>query len=90
MPPELIFFAVIIFFSVIDSIARSRKKQQQAAMTAQPETQAEWQLEPEHPTYDADPSYDDAEEEDVPGEPLPRYAEPHGAQERGGGRGAGR
>ena len=63
---ELIFFAVIIFFSIIESIARSRKKRKAGGVPAEVERDEveqrfEWaQRAPaELPTYDADPSYDD-------------------------------
>jgi hypothetical protein len=69
---ELIFFAVIIFFSIIESIARSRKKRAGGS----PQIPDEWEPEPagrewQPPTrdvptrtttsYDADLSYDDLE-----------------------------
>src|SRR5688572_2097562 len=69
---ELIFFAVIIFFSIVESIARSRKKRMGQPM---PEEQpAEWQWEEpeqprrrEMPSYDTPPSYDaDASFDDAP------------------------
>lgn len=77
---ELIFFAVIIFFSIIESIARSRKKR-----SGQPQIPQEWEAEEpgrewrpeqqrqewtERPrdttvaTYDAEPSYDELEVEE--------------------------
>lgn len=61
---ELIFFAVIIFFSIVESIARSRKaKRKQAEGGGEPDPTGmdfEWaQNEPELPTYDSEPSYDD-------------------------------
>ena len=70
MPEELIFFAVIIFFSIIDSIARSRKarKKAQSGENADLPPPEEWS--PDFPTsdlqtYDADSSYDDAEGRDA-------------------------
>ena len=85
---ELIFFAVIIFFSIIESIARKRKQQ-----SGQPQLPEEWEPEepqPEWrpdrqrqewrpqgrapasrpspmPTYDAEPSYDEIEPDEVAG-----------------------
>ncbi len=69
---ELIFFAVIIFFSIIESIARSRKqKQKQGEGGGEPLPKlpdpSEWARQlpdlgtsaPELPTYDEEPSYDD-------------------------------
>lgn len=74
---ELIFFAVIIFFSIIESIARSRKKRSgppQIPEEWEPEEPREWRPErartewrTERPretattTYDSDPSYDDVD-----------------------------
>lgn len=63
---EFIFFAVIIFFSIIESIARSRKQKRAGELPegSHPEmpVPAEWETKLpdfELPTYDADPSYDD-------------------------------
>ena len=78
----LIFFAVIIFFSIIDSIARSRKKK---AAAIAPEIPAEGEWEPERdvrsrelPSFDAEPSYRDDRDggDDVPSEPLTRRTQP--------------
>ena len=74
----LIFFAVIIFFSIIESISRSRKAQQkrEGETPAEPEL-FEWAQTPrpqaDLPTYDEDHSYEDAEEadDDEPQEPAP-------------------
>jgi hypothetical protein len=60
---QLIFLAVIVVFSIIDSIARTKKKrQQQSGGSGQdtPRVPEEWQWEDDVPSYDADPSYDDA------------------------------
>ena len=67
---ELIFFAVIIFFSIIESIARCRKKMRQGAEAPDESfplpDPSEWETKlpdlekrSELPTYDEDPSYDD-------------------------------
>lgn len=66
---ELIFFAVIIFFSIIESIARSRKQRKGGGTIEESPTEdqdpAEWEFEwapespAELPTYDQEPSYDD-------------------------------
>lgn len=62
---QLIFFGVIIFFSILESIARSRRakrqKEQGEAPPADDRYEFEWaQKSPEElPTYDDDPSYDD-------------------------------
>ncbi len=63
---ELIFFAVIIVFSIIESIARSRKRKAGGPL---PDVPPEWESEQtgqrrrppkaEMPSYDADPSFDD-------------------------------
>ena len=89
---ELIFFAVIIFFSIIESIARSRKKQQ----GGRPQIPEEWEVEeptpgwrPQRPvetttaTYDADASYDEIELDEAPDsrETLPEYSRPQGTSE---------
>jgi hypothetical protein len=60
MPEELIFFAVIIFFSIIDAISRRRKARQKAQSGESPELPPpeEW-MPDDLPSYDADPSYDD-------------------------------
>ena len=60
---ELIFFGVIIFFSILESIARSRRARRgEEAGGELPELPdpGEWEPElPELPTYDAEPSYDE-------------------------------
>lgn len=61
---ELIFFAVIIFFSIVESIARSRKAKRGEGSTGAerpdfPESDSRVESLPEVPTYDRDPSYDD-------------------------------
>lgn len=66
---ELIFFAVIIFFSIIESIARSRKQKkgggtiEEGPTTYQDPGEAEFEWAEESstdlPTYDQDPSYDE-------------------------------
>ncbi len=74
---ELIFFAVIIFFSILESIARSRKAKKGGEAEGPLPDSGEWEvrlpdLEPGRPTrhggegletYDDDPSYDDMLEE---------------------------
>lgn len=71
---ELIFFAVIIFFTILESIARSRKEKQGGGIEDEAPTRTgQWDEPPESergegarrhggdrlPTYDQDPSYDD-------------------------------
>lgn len=64
---ELIFFAVIIVFSILESIARSRKKR--AGMQQIPNDG-----EPDRP-------YDDLDADDAAdsSRPIPRYSEPYGS-----------
>ena len=58
---QLIFFAVIIVFSIVESVARSRQKKRGPQA---PQVPPEWQWEPEkaelpnRPTYDAEPTFD--------------------------------
>jgi hypothetical protein len=86
---ELIFFAIIIIFSIIDSIARSRKKKQtqETQRTGEPtssspspsSTHAGWEEE-DVETYDADLSYDDLQEEyGSAGKTLPGYSQRYGS-----------
>ena len=75
---ELIFFGVIIAFSILDSIVRGKKKGQKGTDGIPiPEAQA-WEpaeVEAYQPTYDEEPSYDD--ERRVSGlEANRQYAEP--------------
>lgn len=83
---ELIFFGILIAFSILDAIARKKKRQQGGG--ARIPTPEEWEedewVDDDLPTYDADPSYDDGTEDPdgIPGEPLPRYAKPYGAGRR--------
>jgi hypothetical protein len=63
---QLIFVAVIVFFSVIDAIAKSRKAKQGGTAPSLPEgmEDAPWEgqtagAEDELPAYDHDPSYDE-------------------------------
>ncbi|MDE3001952.1 MAG: hypothetical protein OXU33_06935 [Gemmatimonadota bacterium] len=83
---ELIFFAVIIFFSIIESIARSRKAKSGGGPVEEvptgDRTPGEWEFEWEQtspadlPTYDDDPSYDDeATRSGSPPPPAPRGIE---------------
>jgi len=90
---ELIFFAVIIFFSIIESIARSRKKKA-GGPTQLPEEwppeepQRDWRSETATTTtatYDAEPSYDGLPTDEAEsGEVLPQPARPQsGGASRG-------
>jgi hypothetical protein len=79
---ELIFFAVIIFFSIIESIARSRKKQA-GGPTQLPEEwrpeerERDWRSETTTATYDAERSYDDVElDEADSAEVIPEPSQP--------------
>lgn len=81
---ELIFIAIIVIFSVIDSIGRSRKKKRQAGGSGEasrlPEEQ-EWEDEPE--TYDQEPSYDDRYGTEKEPAALPGYTQPYGSSSGG-------
>jgi hypothetical protein len=78
---ELIFFAVIIFFSIIESIARRRRQKgtgeapQEGPFPGLPDP-SEWESRlpevEELPTYDQEGSYDDH----VESEPPPSYGRP--------------
>jgi hypothetical protein len=81
---ELIFFAVIIFFSIVESIARKKKagRTEGSGGASRPdpseplEQQFEWTNNPpDLPTYDEDPSYDEG----------PSYDEQLSYDERGEG-----
>lgn len=78
---ELIFIAIIIFFSIIDSIARKKKKRQGQMPGPTSPAPGEWEWEDEEPaTYDADASYDGRYEvEEAKAEPPPRYTRPYGS-----------
>lgn len=74
---ELIFFAMLIVFSIIESIARRRKIQKKKEQGEVEPEQFEWAQTPpweaeELPTYDQDPSYDDR----VESEPTTRAEAP--------------
>lgn len=76
---ELIFFGILILFSILESISRKRKAKARGDVEEPGELEApEWRPHPswddELPTYDADGSYDDAAEE----------AGPHPDRARGG------
>jgi hypothetical protein len=78
---ELIFFAVIIFFSIIESIARSRRQKKGGGESPLPELPdpAEWERrfpapgrgDDDLPTYDEEPSYDDRAQGDRGVRPQP-------------------
>lgn len=81
---ELIFFAVILFFSIVESIARKKKagRTEGSGGASRPdpseplEQQFEWTNNPpDLPTYDGDPSYDEG----------PSYDEQLSYDERGEG-----
>lgn len=84
---ELIFFAVIIFFSIIESIARSRKQKRRQAEESgdlpelpEPERSGRTPDRPpprrEVPTYDEQPSYDDRAQGDTGTRPQPTASGP--------------
>ena len=74
---ELIFFGVIIAFSILDSILRGKKKRQKGSDGLPVPEAQEWEpaeVEAYLPTYDEEPSYDD--EQRVSGlEALQQHAE---------------
>lgn len=74
---QLIFFGVIILFTILESAARKKRAQaaaeEEAGVGEHPPLQAEWEeqaLDAGFPTHDAEPSYDD---DAIAGEPLPQY-----------------
>jgi hypothetical protein len=86
---ELIFFAVIIFFSILESISRSRRakqKREQGGLEGLEDEQFEWAQTPPWETdlprtYDEDPSYDEtavAADEYVATEPVDSEPEQKG------------
>lgn len=79
---QLIFLAVIVVFSILDSVARSKKKRTGQSGTGAPRTSRpddrEW--EDDLPSYDQDPSYDDGYRVETAKRetgPLPRRMEPY-------------
>jgi hypothetical protein len=83
---QLIFFAIIIIFSILDSVARSRKKKQQQAgsqgQTSRLPEEWSWEEEGDVATYDEEPSYEDRyQDERVESgrEPLSEYTNPYGS-----------
>ncbi|MEQ8330842.1 MAG: hypothetical protein RH859_10325 [Longimicrobiales bacterium] len=87
---ELIFFGLIIFFSLLDGLVRKRKQQQGGPIELPDDwTPAEHNDPAPRPrgevsSYDADPSYDDAyDDPSVPGSPRREYVEPYGGKEPG-------
>lgn len=85
---ELIFFGLIIFFSLIDGLVRKRKQQQGGPIEEQVD---DWVLADEPPppgprgevsSYDGGPSYDDAyDDPSIPGSPRREYVEAYGGRE---------
>lgn len=88
---ELIFFGVIILFSILESIARSRKARSGGDVEMEglpdPRQEAEWEMrrpmpEPDEvPTFDEDPSYD--ERAGAGGSPTARRDAPMPMRNRG-------
>ncbi len=78
---QLIFFGVIILFTILESSARTkrakRRAEEQAGAEDHPPLQAEWEeqaFDARFSTYDAEPADED---DGIPGEPLPRYTRPY-------------
>jgi hypothetical protein len=61
---QLIFVAIIVIFSILDSVARTKKKRQGGGPLPGPEPPQEWETEED--------SYQEAE-------PLPQYSRPYGS-----------
>lgn len=85
---QLIFIALIVIFSILDSVARKRKRQQERMPQGESSGLPEWDRQGDLETYDAEPSYDEPVEVETvrrgPGprrEPLPRWS-PKGRVER--------
>lgn len=84
---QLIFVAIIVIFSILDSVARTKKKRQQAGgvppKPKAPRGWGEWETEEDDAgdTYDSEPSYDDVQVGRTPEEadPPPRYTQPYGS-----------
>jgi hypothetical protein len=74
---QLIFVAIIVIFSILDSVARTKKKRQGGGPLPVPESPEQW--EPEEESYDERPSYDDVEvrraPEEAPQRPAPKGSE---------------
>ena len=79
---QLIFIAIVVIFSILDSVARTKKKRRGRGPLPAPKAPEEW--EPEEDTYDSEPSYDEVEVRRAPEEsrPLPEYTEPYGSGRR--------
>jgi len=77
---QLIFVAIIVIFSILDSVARTKKKRQMRGPLPAPDASRDWEGEE---SYDAEPSYDEVElereEAEAKAEPLPRYTQPYGS-----------
>lgn len=78
---QLIFFGVIILFTILESSARKKRAQrraeEQAGAEDHPPLQAEWEEQASDAgfsTYDAEPADED---DGISGEPLPRYERPY-------------
>ena len=87
---QFIFIGVIVLFSILDGIAKKKKREAQKAQQAQQasyqttpeEADGEWQPAGEElQSFDAGPSVGDYVEDDdgIPGETLPRYTQPYGS-----------
>jgi hypothetical protein len=78
---QLIFVAIVVIFSILDSVARTKKKRQGAGRFPAPEAPEEWETEEDG--YEPGQSYDDVEVRRAPEEsrPLPQYTQPYGSAE---------
>jgi len=86
---QFIFIGVIVLFSILDGIAKKKKREAQQAQQAthQPTPEEEdWQWEPageDLQSYDTGSSVSEYVEDDdgIPGEPLSQYTQPYQPQE---------
>jgi len=79
---QLIFVAIIVIFSILDSVARTKKKRQQGrGPLPTPEAPEDWEWEDEAESHDTRPSYDEVEVRRAPeeAEPRPQYTRPYGS-----------
>lgn len=78
---QLIFIAIIVVFSILDSVARTKKKRQARGPVPTPDRSRDWESEDEEESYDAEPSYDEIElareEAEAKARPLPQYTRPY-------------
>jgi len=76
---QLIFIAIVVIFSILDSVARTKKKRQGRGPLPAPEAPEEWETEEDR--YDTRASRDEVQVRRAPEEakPLPEYTQPYGS-----------